>query len=269
MGTLKGPILFTGSVGGIRCYYDKALKRWIISTKGGQSIELIKKSPKLKLQRENMNEFKVCSHWASQLQMSLINLSHLHKGYYFPKIVKLGKTINLHDTNNKHGLRSLESSKASRLLLGINFNTFHPFGEVFSLPSTVLFSEDKKTITLKLLGLISKYHIKWFESYASFRITMVIAQVSDYVWNKKDRMYKPIIENAVMRSETAYSEWLASGTDPQDVILEASFAEPAFQIPGTTVIVAMGIEFSKTKVAPDTKGTNGEGTMKIVECFVD
>jgi hypothetical protein len=51
--------------------------------------------------------------------------------------------------------------------------------------------------------------------------------------------------------------------------LEASFAEPALQIPGTTVIVAMGIEFSKTKVSPDTKDTTGEGTMKIVECFVD
>ena len=268
MGKLKGPILFTGSVGGIRCYYDKALKRWIISTKGGQSKELIMKNPAFALQRENMNEFKVCSKWASQLQISLINLSHLHKGYYFPKIVKLGKTINKHDTINEHGLRSLESSKAPRLLLDINFNTYHPFNEVLTLPSAVMFSEDKKTVTLKLLGLISKYHIKWFESYASFRITMVIAQVSDYVWNKKGRMYKPVIENAVMRSETAYSKWLKSGTDPQDVILEASFEEPAFQIPGTTVIVAMGIEFSKTKVAPDAD-TTGEGTMKIVECFVD
>src|ERR1035437_3814194 len=142
MGTLKGPIQFTGSVGGIRCYYDRALKRWIISTKGGQSKELVKKSPKLKLQRENMNEFKVCSHWASQLQRSLINICHLHKGYYFPKIVKLGETINKHDTIKGHGIRSLESSKASRLLLDINFNTFYPFNEVLSLPSTVLFSED-------------------------------------------------------------------------------------------------------------------------------
>ena len=121
---------------------------------------------------------------------------------------------------------------------------------------------------MKLLGLISRYHIKWFEGYASFRITLVIAQVSDYVWNKKERMYKPVIEKAVELSETAYSKWLASGTDPQDVILEASFAEPALQIPGTTVIIAMGIEFSKTKVSPNETETCGEGTMKIIECFV-
>jgi len=267
MATLKGPILFTGSVGGIRCYYDRALKRWIISTKGGQSKELIKKSPRLALQRDNMNEFKVCSKWASQLQKSLVSICHLHKGYYFPKIVKLGKTINLHDLENEHGKRSLESSKAPRLLLGINFNTFHPFEEVFSLPYTVLFSEDKKTVTLKLLGLISKTHINWFERYASYRITLAIAQVPDYVWNKKARMYKPVIENVAILSETTCSEWLEYGTHSQDIILDAAFAKPAFQIPGTTVIVAMGIEFSKTKVAPNTV-TTGEGTMKIVECFV-
>ena len=268
MGTLKGPIQFTGSVGGIRCYYDKALKRWIISTKGGQSKEMIKNNPAFALQRDNMNEFKVCSRWASQLQKSLVKIQHLHKGYYFPKIVKLGKTIIKHDTINEYGLRSLESSKAPKLLLGINFNAFYPFDEVFSLPYKVLFSEDKKTVTLKLLGLISRYHIKWFETYASFRITLVIAQGSDYYWDKKERIYKPVNEKAVELSQTAYSEWLASGTDPQDVILEASFAEPALQIPGTTVIVAMGIEFSKTKVSPNETKTYGTGSMKIIECFV-
>ena len=66
---------------------------------------------------------------------------------------------------------------------------------------------------------------------------------------------------------SCYSEWLTSGTVPQDVILEASFAELVLQIPGTTVIVAMGIEFSKTKVSPD-ENTTGVGTMKILECFV-
>jgi hypothetical protein len=35
MAELKGPILFTGSIGGIRAYYDKSLKRYFISTKGG------------------------------------------------------------------------------------------------------------------------------------------------------------------------------------------------------------------------------------------
>jgi len=57
-----------------------------------------------------------------------------------------------------------------------------------------------------LLGLISRKHINWFERYASYRITLAIAQLTDWVWDKKKRMYKPVIENARNLSESAYSE---------------------------------------------------------------
>ena len=72
MGELKGPILFTGSVGNIRAYYDKALKRYVLSNKGGANRDLILKSPKLARQRENMNEFK-----------ALLPVSHLFDSQYF------------------------------------------------------------------------------------------------------------------------------------------------------------------------------------------
>jgi uncharacterized FlaG/YvyC family protein len=45
MGELKGPILFTGSIGGIRVYYDKSLKKYIVFTKGGSTKEIIENNP--------------------------------------------------------------------------------------------------------------------------------------------------------------------------------------------------------------------------------
>jgi hypothetical protein len=39
MGELKGPILFTGSIGNIRAYYDRALKRYVLSNKGGAKVQ--------------------------------------------------------------------------------------------------------------------------------------------------------------------------------------------------------------------------------------
>jgi hypothetical protein len=47
MAELKGPIQFTGSLGDIRVYYNKTLKRYIVATKGGASKNLIKRSPQL------------------------------------------------------------------------------------------------------------------------------------------------------------------------------------------------------------------------------
>ena len=268
MGTLKGPILFTGSIGDIRCYYDKARKQYTISLKGGQNKTQVMNNPKLERQRETMNEMTVSAKWASMLQKSLHFIDHLHWGYYFPKINAMGKAIISHDYEGIHGYRSLESSKNARLLTTINFNKLHPFDEVFTQPYEISFSEDKRTVTLKILGLIPARHLKWREDYASFHIILVIAQLPDWHWNKERKKHEPVIEDSKLLSKSSCSEWCSGDDKFQDVILESSFDQPALQKPGSTVVVAMGIEFSSTHVAPNTTGTYGIGTMKIVECFV-
>ena len=37
MAELKGPILFTGSIGTIRAYYDKVLKKYFVSTRSSHT----------------------------------------------------------------------------------------------------------------------------------------------------------------------------------------------------------------------------------------
>ena len=56
MAQLKGSIQFTGSIGTIRSYYNKKLKRYILSTKGGAAKEKIMNSPVFARTRENMAE---------------------------------------------------------------------------------------------------------------------------------------------------------------------------------------------------------------------
>ena len=94
MARLKGPILFTGGLGNIRSIYNKKLKRYILSTKGGASKELIKNSPAFVRTRENMSEFTACGKWASQVRKGLLSISHLFFGYYFSEIVKLANKSN-------------------------------------------------------------------------------------------------------------------------------------------------------------------------------
>jgi len=67
---------------------------------------------------------------------------------------------------------------------------------------------------------------------------------------------------------SAFSSWRSYDTVVEEIVLQASFAEPALQIPGTTVLVAMGVEISS--LAPLSNGNESSyfGTMKIVECFV-
>jgi len=53
----------------------------------------------------------------------------------------------------------------------------------------------------------------------------------------------------------------------QDIVLTASFAEPALSLPGTTVIVALGVEVSPGVRELASTSIAGMGTMKIVDCF--
>ena len=268
MATLKGPILLDGSVGEIRFYYDSARKKHTASTKGGATKEQIANNPNFVRQRENMNEFKVCSKWASQLVKSLKSINHLHYGYYFPKIVAMGKSINRFDNAHLKGIRSLEASKAPGLLTTINFNKKHPFDEVLTQQCEITFSEDKKTVIMKLLGFNSFHRIHWPEVYASYRIILTIVQLPDFVWSELHSCYEPVIPGAISLSVTTYSQWFPCSTSPEDIILKAVFAQAALQQPGSTVVVAEGIEFSATLVDPSEENTWGKGTMKIVACFV-
>jgi len=268
MAELKGPILFTGSIGNIRAYYDKSLKRYIVSTKGGSTKELIKNNPRFARQRENMNEFKACGMWASQLRQSLLSIGHLHQGYYFAEIVKLAKIIQKHDDDRLRGIRSIASSQDAGLLTNLNFNRFHPFEQVLTHQYAILFSEDKKTVTVKLLGFKSFSRINWPVRYESYRIALVIAQLPDFTWCKEDNCYQPIVPNMQRLTVSSFSDWHPCSTDLEDIILSASFAQPALQLPGTTVVVALGIEVSSAMGDSSPINSSGFGTMKIVDCFV-
>lgn len=263
MAQLKGPIQFSGSLGNIRSYYDKNLKRYILSTKGGASKELIYNNPAFARTRENMNEWKACCKWASQVRKSLVSIAHLHQGAYFPEIVALSKRIQKHDEQHVRGYRSIESSKASKQLTLLNFNQISPFDRVLSQAYDISFSDDKKTVTLKLPNFKSFSHINWPTPYQWYRVTLVIAQLPDYLWQEDENCYGPVIRDLERLTVSVVSEWYPYSTDIKDICLTASFGQSALQTPGTTVIVAAGIE-----VQSSTLNSPGPGTMKIVECFV-
>jgi len=268
MAELKGPVLFTGSIGGIRAYYNSTLKRFIVSTKGGSTREQIKNNPAFARQRENMKEFKVCAMWSAQLRKAIFSLSHLLYGYYFSEFMSLAKSIQKHDDVHYRGTRSIESSKDAMLLKCLNLNRLHPFEQVFTHQYNVAFSVDQRSVTLQLLDFKSYARINWPVRFDSYRVALVIAQLPDFYWNEADQMFLPVVANLERLSVTAYSDWLPRSTDPVDITLTVSFAQPALQHPGTTVVVALGIEIAAPFADANLTTPAGYGTLKIIECFV-
>lgn len=269
MARLKGPILFTGSLGNIRSYYDSKRRRYIIATKGGASKEIIKSSPKFARTRENMSEFGACGRFSSQLRRSLLPLSHLFWGNYFGEIVKTVKEIQTHDEEHPKGLRSIEPSKVrTSYLTNLEFNRKHNFTGVLYYQPDIKLSEDKKTVTLSIPNFRSDRNLRWKGRFDSYRMALVIAQLPDWAYSELQLDYAPVIRDMEQLTVTTYTPWMPNDTEAVDILLEASFAEPALQQPGTTVMVAMGIETSCQALKPDDTYRSAMGTMRIVECFV-
>jgi hypothetical protein len=268
MAQLRGPIQFAGSIGNIRSYYDSRLKKYIVSTKGGASKELINSNPAFARTRENMNEFKACGMFASQVRKALLAIEHLHQGNYFAPIVAMGKRIQKHDDVNTRGYRSLETSKMPDILKQIDFNKLHPFDRLFVSDYEIRFSDDKKTVSLLLPKFKSYLRLNWPNRFDQYRVDLVIAQLPDFIYDPTDKSYHPTIRNAERLSVSAFSEWHQNTTDPEEIFLTASFAEPALQQSGSTVIVALGIEVSSNASYRYSENQPGIGSMKILECFV-
>ena len=268
MAELKGPLQFIGSIGNIRVYYNNTLKKYIVSTKGGSDKELIKKSPVYARQRENMSEFGACSFWSALLRHILNSIDHLAQGYVFSGFMKLAKTIQKHDDLHFRGMRSIESSKDALLLTTLNFNKVHPFEQVLSQRFDTSFSSDRKTVTISMPGFRPYTRISWPTRFKFYRFAMVIAQLPDFVWGEKEKCYMPIVAGLEDSSVCVYTEWREQSTDEVDIVISASFAQPALEHMGTTVIVALGIEVSPGLGEVFKGEIVGVGSMKIVDCFV-
>ena len=269
MARLKGPIKFTGRLGGLHSYYNKSIKSYVVVTNGGASKELIMNNPTFARTRENMNEFKACGMWASLLRKSLACIAHLYSGYYFSDIVSLAKKIQNRDDITLKGFRSIESSRFPHGFRMIKFNKERPLDRVSSFFPKVTLSADKKTVTMNIEKLRPYSNIHWPNRYMSFRFSLVALELADMVYNEAAHCYEPTVSGLDAKTAITVSDWLSAVMNPTDFTLETSFAAPALQNPGTVVLVALGIELSPSYCNSNDNMLPAKGTMGIIQCFVD
>ena len=108
----------------------------------------------------------------------------------------------------------------------------------------------------------------WPTRFQLYRLALVIAELPDFGWDETEKRFMPCVDGLERRTAKVFTEWKQQSTEAEDVVLTASFAEAALSVPGTTVIVALGIELSPGIGELTSTSIAGMGTMKIVDCFV-
>jgi hypothetical protein len=96
---------------------------------------------------------------------------------------------------------------------------------------------------------------------------LVIAQISDVAYNAENQKWEPVVSDLELLSKKTVSEWMVYNSIPQDVNLTVSLNEPAFSLPGSAVVVALGVEFSLSKSNGQPFALPHNGSMAIVGCY--
>ena len=267
MAEVVGPLLIKGSIGGISVYWNSRLKKWIARQKGGANKNLIQNSPAFVRTRENNVEFIACNKFCHRLRLALLELDHLNYGYCMGGVVQMVKNIQLMDQNTLKGHRSIEPSKYKSFLTEIVFNEEHPFKQVLLRRPEVTSDDNRQSVMVNLPQFYPRGELIWRKPYSFFRLTLTVAQVSDYVWVDLQRGYEMTYPDLDTKSVTVYSDWMAPGVETIDLSLTASFDDQSIPPTGSTVMVAVGIEFA-TKLANNTVSwTKGDGTMALIDCL--
>ena len=267
MSTIKGPFDFTGSFGNLRCYDDPATGKRILAGKGGYTKNQFKTLESLEPNRENASEFGASSIWASLLYDGLSDLKHLMHSRCFNKITSKGKFILRQDFTSSHGFRKLEVSKEPQALTGIDFNERNPFRSVIRDSYTISFSEDKRTVTLTIPDFVTARDAWWVTKYLAVRIYLVITQTADMVYNPENKKWEPVVADLELLSRKVVSGWMYFNSQSNEVNLSVSLDEPAFSLPGTVVVAAIGVEFALSSIDGQPVALPHNGSMAIVRCY--
>jgi hypothetical protein len=267
MATSEGPIRFSGSLGGIKSHYDKDLKKWIYSTKGGANKNLIHNNKAFARTRELNEEWKGCNIWSKSIRLATENLRHLKQGRSNYKLLKIAKRIQVMNWEDIRGHRRIESSKFNHPLIGFSMSNAHPFSEVFFGNPVLSITDDRREVMLELKNFIAYGKFSWPERIRYYRMYLTISEIPDVVWNEELRQFSKIYPAISNTGVTTVSEWMPIDTTAVDLRLVTMFPEGLIPREQSTVIAAMGIEFASEMQYATFFVVKDNGTMAIVGCF--
>jgi hypothetical protein len=258
-----GPFNFSGSFGNVRFYYDPVLKLNIAAGTGIHTRDAFWNNPNNARSWDLVREFGGRSKWASQVKKSLSDIEHLMFQRCFNQIQTSGYLIQQQDEIGVNDLRGVIVNNDTGVLLDINLNERNPFSRVLRGNYEVNLSPDKKTITLTIPGFIPSKHAHWKTNYYAVRFYLVVFQISDTIWNPVTQKYEPVVSDLELLSQCTVSEWIFRNGISMDVILQATLEQVALTLPGTTLGVALGVEFSLSafRGQPNVKSDSGSAAI--------
>lgn len=244
MARQTGLVKYSGTMGGVRHFKIKGLDGDFAGLAGGPTAEQINNDDAFIRTRENMSEFGGCASAAKSIRVGLAQImKQFSDSRLTGRLTAIMKQINLNDTTNARGERSIEISANQSVLAGLNFNENLSLSGIFNAPYSLSNTVARDSATFTIPAFNPANLISAPAGATHFRLVNAITVSSDWQFNSSTGNYEPTDAALNELSNIQYSGYL-------DLNAATALTTVTTTLPGSpsmtatvSVLNCIGIEF--------------------------
>ena len=245
MAKVKGIFNVQGTVQNVSFYTMRGSDEVIMRAKGGPKKSTIKRSERFAKVRLNNHEWKGCTKMGSQIKSSFCGMTRLADYPFIGSLNALAKKIQLCDTENPQGERSIYLSRHKELITGFSVNKNNPFDSLFK--STIAYTIDRGSLSCRITipRINTEIHLNNYRNLPLFRLSVGLVCLSDLGLNEDKKEYIPLNNDLFHHGKLFTGEWMSTQGvfDEQQTELIIPHREEQTINEYISLVLCVGIEF--------------------------
>ena len=263
MGKIEQGVEFTGSVGNFTAYRMRGVDGIVVRKKGGASKKRIKKDRSFLHTRLLNSEFGGRSAASKRIMRMLHPMKALADYNIAGPLNGLLRPIQLEDTKNKKGTRSIILSGNPGLLEGFSLNREIIFESIVRAPLTATVSRETMSAEVSLPALIPDINFKSQGKHPLYSFNAVLGVVPDLFSSSYG--YKPSHKkyNDQLGYVMTQSAWFSclSGSEAINLALKVDFVPPDDHF---ILMLSVGIRYGDPASGNKVEQVKYAGAAKIL-----
>jgi hypothetical protein len=263
MATLAGSISYTGSIGELSAYRMRGSEKIILRTKSGPGRKQIKLNPNYEMTRLNNEEWKGCIMAGKNIRAAMYAVKHLADYNFSGKLNSLCKNIQLDDTMNKKGTRSVLLSQTRYKLEGFSLNLKNTTESIMRHPLDCTIDRDagKATIDIPIMVPGINFYNPFIQPL--YRFIIVLGAVSDIVYDPGKKIYAPVTKE-LPSPAVEYTDWRSCKENSPAQHLSLSLSNWQNE-PDASLLLSLGIEFGTPVSQAEVKHVKYAGAARLMK----
>jgi hypothetical protein len=266
MGNIISGSDFTGRLGPVSVYKMRGHNKLVIRTPGGASKNRIKNHRNFQATRNLNREWKLVTEVAAEIRSELSGLRPLADYNVSGPLNALVKKIQISDTVNEKGRRSILFSRYPDFISSFQFNRQTLFDSIVRQQLEVNIDKPAALATVTIPVLQPAIHFFPNPRYAYYRLAINIASASDQIWDEESMSYKPVNPLLPVYKDL-FTDWVPASSTQPDATYQLNPVNEGFSSgPDMILILGAGIQYGMPAPDGSIQSVPHAGAARIIKC---